>query len=220
LVELRKFKLGMLVALLVMSTLACQKASELLTQVGVELEEEFGQGSGWEDAFPEDGLEGLSAYCKSLLPMGILSQQVDAQGRIYPEEMMFFGGSWVQCVFEWDGDGVWCEWGYINQEEEVSDCWTTPDPDRNRPEPERCFAHDRVNGEFCGEYDGVAITGILKVVKVELRYNQDESTGVFEHVEESFPKSGVMSCNVKADGTCTGTWSAGDLYGDWQIVMP
>jgi hypothetical protein len=210
----------MVVGLLILSTLACQKASELVNQVGVELEQEFGEGSGWEDAFPEDGPEGLSSFCKSMLPMGIFAHEPDAQGRIYPDDAQFMGGSWVQCVFEWDGDGVWCEWGYINHEEEVSDCWTTPDPDRNRPEPERCNAYDRVSGAFCGEQTGESITGITNVTKVELRYEQDQNSGPFRHVEKSHQQGGVMSCNVKSDDTCVGTWSTGELYGDWVIGMP
>ena len=213
-------RLGVVLMMFVLSMMACEKASEWVTEAGIQLEQEFGDGSGWEAAFPEDGPDELSSFCKSMLPMGIFMQEADAEGVIYPDEIRFFGGSWVQCVFEWDGDGVWCEWGYLNHEEQVSDCWTTPDPARNRPEPERCYAHDRVNGQFCGEYDGVSITGILKVVKTELRYEQNESSGKFEHVEESFPQSGVMSCNVLTDETCTGTWSTGELHGDWQIKMP
>jgi len=38
-------------------------------------------------------------------------QEADAEGAIYPDEVRGFGETWVQCVFEWEGDGVWCEWG-------------------------------------------------------------------------------------------------------------
>ena len=65
----------------------------------------------------------------------------------------------------------------------------------------------------------MSITGVFKAVKVELRYVQNESTGLFEHVEKSYPQSGVMSCNVMADGSCSGTWSTGELYGDWIIFI-
>jgi hypothetical protein len=216
----RYMGLGLVLMMLVLSNMACEKASEWVTEAGIKLEQEFGEGSGWEAAFPEDGPDELSSFCKSMLPMGIFMQEADAEGVIYPEEMRFFGGSWVQCVFEWEGDGVWCEWGYINHEETVSDCWTTPDPQRNRPEPERCVAEDRVNGAFCGEYIGGSITGITNVTKVELRYELNESTGKFRHVEEPYQQGGVMFCNVMANETCVGTWSTGELHGDWQIKMP
>ena len=206
--------------MLVVSNLACEKASEWVTEAGIKLEQEFGEGSGWEAAFPEDGPDELSSFCKSMLPMGIFMQEADAVGLIYPQEIRSFGGSWVQCVFEWEGEGVWCEWGYSNYEETVYDCWTTPDPQRNRPEAERCVAKDRVNGAFCGEYIGGSITGIAKVDKVELRYEQNTGSGGFEHVEETSIQSGVMSCNVMENETCVGTWSTGELHGDWQIKMP
>ena len=77
-----------------------------------------------------------------------------------------------------------------------------------------------MNGAFCGEYIGGSITGITNVTKVELRYEQKENTGKFKHVEESYQQGGVMSCNVMADETCVGTWSTGELYGDWTLGMP
>lgn len=218
-VQKSHLKIMVMFCMLTLSALACQKAFELLTQVGYELEEEFGEGSGWDAAFPDDGPNELSSFCKSLLPMGIFMQEAEAEGAIYPDEVRGLGGTWVQCVFQWEGDGVWCEWGFINHEEPVSDCLTTPDPDRNR-ERETCVEHDRVNGEFCGEYDGVSITGIVKVVKVEKRYVLNGGRGSFEHSEQSFAHGGVMSCNVMANGTCAGTWSAGDLNGDWWITLP
>jgi len=94
--------------------------------------------------------------------------------------------------------------GFINHEEPIFECLATPDPDRNR-ERETCVAHDRVNGEFCGENDGGSITGIVKVVKVETRNILNGGRGSFEHSEQSFTYGGVMSCNVMANGTCEGT---------------
>jgi hypothetical protein len=77
-----------------------------------------------------------------------------------------------------------------------------------------------VNGEFCGEYDGVSITGITRVTMDEQRFIKSGGSGSFEHSEKTSVTRGVMSCNVMANGTCECTWSAGDLDGDWWITLP
>jgi len=122
-----RVKTGAVFALVVMiiSTLACQAASGIIEQVGIQLEQEFGEGGGGYPEFPDDGPVGLSSFCRSMLPMGIFMQEADAEGNISIEQAWGLGGNWVECVFEWDGDGIWCEWGLIYHREPVSDCLTT-----------------------------------------------------------------------------------------------
>ena len=83
----------LVIAGMIVSTWACQSASGLLDQVGYQLEEELGEGGGWDSSFPEDGPVELSSFCKSMLPTGIFMQEPDAKGAIYPDEVRGFGVS-------------------------------------------------------------------------------------------------------------------------------
>jgi hypothetical protein len=68
-----KVKIGVVFTAVVMilPAWACQTASGLVEQVGIQLEQEFGEGGGLGLEFLDDGLAGLSSFCKLLAPMGI-----------------------------------------------------------------------------------------------------------------------------------------------------
>lgn len=125
----------------------------------------------------------------------------------------------MQCLFEWDGPGVWCEWQLDFNVHHVPGCITTPDPDRNKPE-EECVGYDHITAAFCGEYDGVSMTGISRGVGSSIRYSQIGSAGQFVEDKQSTEIAGVMTCNKMADGTCLGTWTLDGMYSEWMIEMP
>jgi hypothetical protein len=208
------------IGLVLFFTLACESVSNLFNEVGIPEGEGMGGTEEGEIFFSEDGPEELSSFCKSMLPMGIFTRSADAEGRFYLEGMQGFNGGYVQCVFEWTGDGVWCEWGIEYNRYPIVGCMTTPDPQRNRPVGEECVQTDRLSGQLCGEYDGVSITGITKGSGVRRSYIESGNTGVYEETKDIVELSGVMWCNVMQNGRCEGEWTVTSVYGDWWIELP
>ncbi len=222
---MKKRILRMALVALGLFILSCQTIENVADEFGIQSQGDQGDLlMGPEDALStfgeEDVRADLSDYCNSLLPMGIFTQEPHAYGRIYlVEKTPVDRGGPVQCLFEWDGPGVWCEWQLDFNVHHVPGCIMTPDPQRNKPE-EECVGYDHITAAFCGEYDGVSMTGITRGVGSSIRYAQSGSTGQFAEDKQSTEITGVMSCNKMADGDCLGTWTLGGMYGEWMLEMP
>jgi hypothetical protein len=212
------FKVGLFISLLV-TLLACQTVSGIVDQT---VEDDIGEidtigEGGFSDG--EGVSQDLSPYCESMVG-ALLPGVSEASGKILVEGMQDYGGGRIECSFEPGGMGVWCEWSITYNKLPVHGCKTTPSPSEDESDRKRCEQKDTLLGQFCGEYDGVSITGITKGIGTRVSYPLNQSSGRYEHTEEHANLSGVMSCNLMANGKCEGRWSVTSVYGDWWIRVP